>query len=185
MRFKRFMAVLFSAVLITSMTACGSGNGGAASTESESVMLQPDGLPYTEAEPDDKSVGDLTAEVLEDILAYVPRTDGSGLKQEFGSTEKVTFQEVANLLAEYGVLPEGTEVLSFTVAEGVGTLDLSSISEGSISEKLVLASIGNTFIENFSAESIILKVDGNIYEGKDVKLDGGKLEFESKYKNMQ
>lgn len=93
-------------------------------------------------------------------------------------------------LVEYGVLTKGTKVLSFEI-EGEGetataTLDLSQLkSEEGCSDRMLLAEVGNTFIDNFELKTIKVKVNGGNFEGKDIQQqDSDVLEYESDFEDM-
>ena len=98
--------------------------------------------------------------------------------------DKLTAQTLVDKLIEYGVLEEGTEVLKFDMADGVGTLDLSKVpSSGTAGETLMLMSIGNTFTENFELEKLKLLVDGKNYSSGHIEQgDDDYLQFEMDYK---
>ena len=81
------------------------------------------------------------------------------------TSEDMDAQEMVDKLVEYGVLTEGTQVLSFAIdGEGenaAGTLDLSqAVSEEGASDEMFLAELGNTFIENYQLATLKLLVNG-------------------------
>ena len=102
------------------------------------------------------------------IITYVgQRTSVSGSSME--TTLSDGDQLLVDKLIEYGVLTDGTEVLSFDIEgkdeNAVGTLDLSQAeSAEGCSDKMFLTEIGNTFTENFELSKLKLKVNGGNYE---------------------
>ena len=102
--------------------------------------------------------------------------DTGSLVQDMDSldTEGLDAQRLADKLIEYGVLTQGTKVLSFDIQgkeeNAVGTLDLNQAkSEEGVSDEMFLTEIGNTFTENFELAKLKLKVKGSNYQGETVK----------------
>lgn len=109
------------------------------------------------------------------VISIYHGGDGS-LVQDMDSldTETLDAQLLVDKLNSYGVLTDGTEVLSFEIkGEGdkaVGTLDLNQAeSAEGCSDQMFLTEIGNTFTENFELSKLKLKVNGADYEGSEVK----------------
>ena len=125
--------------------------------------------------------------------------------------EALTEQGVLDKLIEYGVLEEGTEILSFEiegdtaagpgVPEGtiigpggvagepqnrIGTLNLSKVPAWPAEEEeVMLKCIGNTFVDNFQLNELKLLVNGENYSGATITLgDDDYLGYESGYKNV-
>ena len=117
--------------------------------------------------------------------------DSDGLVQDMDSldTEGLDAQLMVDKLIEYGVLTEGTEVLSFDVKgseeDSVGTLNLSKAeSAEGVSDEMFLTEIGNTFTENFELGKLKLKVNGANYEGDEIKQgDDDYLTYNTDYEN--
>ena len=127
-------------------------------------------------------VPDPTAEVLEMASIYVPDENKTGLRQMMDGIAATDAEALVEKLVEYGVLPEGCEVLSFettgesennsggpgeaasvTTAESA-VLDLSVIPDGdSIDNQLVAAAIGNTFTENLNIRSLTIQENGTTF----------------------
>lgn len=124
------------------------------------------------------------------VVSIYHGTD-SGLIQDMDSleTEGLDAQLLVDKLIEYGVLTEGTKVLSFDVdgrdaesggergpaageqnQEVVGTLDLNQAeSAQGYTDEMFLTELGNTFTENFELSKLKLKVNGANYEGDEIK----------------
>ena len=133
--------------------------------------------------------------------------DSDSLVQAMDSldTEGLDAQLLVDKLIEYGVLTEGTQVLSFDI-EGkeedttkagqvglrpgiasVGTLNLNQAesAEGA-SDEMFLTEIGNTFTENFELGKLKLKVNGANYSGKDIQQgDGDYLTYRTDYDTVE
>mgnify|MGYP000456123762 CR=1 FL=1 len=124
------------------------------------------------------------------IITYVgQRTSVSGSSME--TTLSDGDQLLVDKLIEYGVLTDGTEVLSFDIEgkdeNAVGTLDLSQAeSAEGCSDKMFLTEIGNTFTENFELSKLKLKVNGGNYEGDDIKQgDSDYLTYNADYESVE
>ena len=89
------------------------------------------------------------------ISVYSINEDGSGLLQNMDSLEELTNQGLVDKIIEYGVLEEGTTLISFEISqdEKMGVVNLSAIP--SYEEALV-----NTFIENYELELVKLQING-------------------------
>ena len=124
------------------------------------------------------------------IITYVgQRTSVSGSSME--TTLSDGDQLLVDKLIEYGVLTDGTEVLSFDIEgkdeNAVGTLDLNQAeSAEGCSDKMFLTEIGNTFTENFELSKLKLKVNGGNYEGDDIKQgDSDYLTYNADYESVE
>ena len=130
-------------------------------------------------------VPDPNVEPVAIISVYHGSDVEDGLVQSMDSltSEDMDAQEMVDKLVEYGVLTEGTKVLSFTIdGEGenaAGTLDLNqAVSEEGASDEMFLAEVGNTFIENYELSSLKLLVNGANYSGNEIQQgDGDVLNF--------
>lgn len=131
-------------------------------------------------------VPDPNVEPMEIISVYSSNEEATGLNQAMDAVDELTAQALVDKLIEYGVLEEGTEVLNFNTAEGVGTLDLSKVpTSGTAGETLMLTAIGNTFTENFSLDKLKLLVNGKNYSGGHIEhSDSDYLEYNRDYKKM-
>ena len=127
------------------------------------------------------------------IISIYHKGDGDSLVQDMDSldTEGLDAQLLVDKLIEYGVLTDGTEVLSFDIEgkdeNAVGTLDLSQAeSAEGCSDKMFLTEIGNTFTENFELSKLKLKVNGGNYEGDDIKQgDSDYLTYNADYESVE
>lgn len=126
---------------------------------------------------------DPTAPDLDVVSIYTVSKDGSKLEGTMDAVEELTPQALADLLIQYGVLEEGTEVIDFQaegkpaseeVGPGVikipgveiesslkeyGTLNLSKLPDGGKDDMIVKA-VANTFLENMDVLYITIQVDG-------------------------
>lgn len=148
-------------------------------------------IPMTTGGASDK-VPDPNVKPVAVISIYHGSDDSDGMIQDMDAldTEGLDAQLLVDKLVEYGVLTKGTQVLSFDIeGEGetaAGTLDLSQVvsSEG-CSDRMLLAEIGNTFIDNFELKTLKLKVNGENFSGKDIQhTDSDLLEYESDFEDM-
>ena len=119
--------------------------------------------------------------------------DSDSLVQDMDSldTEGLDAQLLVDKLIEYGVLTDGTKVLSFDIEgkedDSVGTLDLNQAesAEGA-SDEMFLTEIGNTFTENFELGKLKLKVNGANYAGNDIQQgDSDYLTYRTDYDTVE
>lgn len=131
-------------------------------------------------------VPDPNVEPMEIISVYSSNEDATGLNQAMDAVVELTAQALVDKLIEYGVLEDGTEVLKFDMADGVGTLDLSKVpSSGTSGELIMLTSIGNTFTENFELDKLKLLVNGENYSSGHIEHgDSDYLEYNRDYKKL-
>lgn len=131
---------------------------------------------------------DPTAPDLDVVSVYTVSEDGSKLEGTMDAVDELNAQALADLLIEYGVLEEGTEVIDFQadgkpaseeVGPGVlnipgveiesnlkeyGTLNLNKLPDGGKDDMIVKA-VANTFLENMDVLYLTIQVDGeNIVE---------------------
>lgn len=132
---------------------------------------------------------DPDAPVMDSVILYYGKEDGSGLTREMVDVDELDAESVVAKLIEYGVLEDGTTVNSFDIEGGekagpgvdasevgtgerIGTLDLSGLGTlDGADEKIVLYSIANTFVESFELDKVALLVDGTPYSS-DLMTDG-------------
>lgn len=125
----------------------------------------------------DKPV-DPEASNMEVISVYTVSEDGSKIKRTMEGVATKEASSLADLLIQYGVLEEGTEVVSFETegtavsqvtgpgAEAAGelkeygTLELSRFPEEQ--QELKLQAVANTFIENMNVLYLTISVDGEV-----------------------
>ncbi len=130
------------------------------------------------AAPDESSVPDESSTTEEPssqpesveygLRVYVPdynNNDFNTYKTYFDGTVDGLFNQIIN----FGVLPEGIEVLSAKIGNSTVEIDLSkefgtAITNARASEVLLMASVANTVIEYFSVKSVELTVEGEVLE---------------------
>lgn len=127
------------------------------------------------------------------VVSIYHKGDGDSMTQDMDSleTEGLDAQLLVDKLVEYGVLTEGTQVLSFDISgEGEnaeGVLDLSQAESGEgCSDEMFLTEIGNTFIENFELAQLKLKVNGGNFAGDTIQqADGDYLTYNAEYEMVE
>ena len=91
---------------------------------------------------------------------------GNKLVEETGTIEKLTAQNLIDLLAETGAIPEGIRVLNFQLTGDIITLNLShemqeaAEGKGSSGEYILMGSLVNTLLTAYDAEGIDLTSAG-------------------------
>jgi len=123
---------------------------------------------------------DTTAPKLDVVSVYQVSEDGTKLTGTMEAVEELNAQTLVDLLIEYGVLEEGTKIISFKEEgsiEEVGPsvieipgyeidntmtdhiiLDLNQLPDKY--QDKVIEAVANTFLENIHAVRMTLKVDG-------------------------
>ncbi len=197
---KRF-TVIFTGILAAGLlAACSPTNTDALRESMEAEVVAGPSEDETVA-PDKHAPG--TGPVMALVSVYRADSAGTGLERILADVEELTPQTLVDQLAGYGVLDEGTEVLSYNMegavklgpgvsadeAEGsgdrIGTLDLNQVPELSAAEEdIMLRALANTFIENYELDKLKLLVNGENYTSAN-RTDGDDtyLEYTSKYKN--
>lgn len=120
-----------------------------------------------------EKVGEEGAPVYEMAFIYYENEEGTDLERVIEDVEAVDEEVINDLLIQYGVLPEGTEVLSFEITGGeaagpgaevseeaearVGTLDLSQAPES----ELLTDAVVETYLENFELDEVDLLINGS------------------------
>ncbi len=140
------------------------------------------------------------------LFVFRPNSGGTELERVTSYADKLTEQALVDKLIEYGVLDEGTEILSFE-KEGVednasandggplagtqqsepriGYLNLSAVPElEGEEERVMLNCIAATFIDNYLLDEVKLQVNGADYESEYLSPEGD-LVFDMKYKNIE
>lgn len=127
---------------------------------------------------------DPTAPDLDVVSIYTVSEDGSKLEGTMDAVDELSAQALADLLIEYGVLEEGTEVIDFQadgkpaseeVGPGVvkipgmeiesnvkeyGTLNLNKLPDGGKDDMIVKA-VANTFLENMDVIYLTIQINGD------------------------
>ncbi|MDW2796999.1 GerMN domain-containing protein [Clostridium boliviensis] len=174
---KKIILFLMSAMLMVSLAAC-------TPTQPKMETTPPDPQVMASTGGASDKVPDPNAEPMEIISVYSMNDDKTGLNQAMDAVDKLTAEALVSKLIEYGVLEEGTTVLKYESADGVGTLDLSAVPKSD--DKLIITSIGNTFVENFELSKLKLLVNGKNYSNSSIKLgDNDYLEYEKDYKEIK
>lgn len=185
---KWFMGIML-AVMAVSLAACTpttekNRNAATTAAAAETIPMTTGGAGDKVPDPNVKPVA---------VVSIYHRSDGNGsIVQDMDAldSEGLDAQLLVDKLVEYGVLTKGTKVLNFTVTgEGenaAGILDLNqAVSGEGSSDRMLLAEIGNTFIDNFELKSLKLKVNGGNYSGKDIQhTDSDVLVYESDFGDM-
>lgn len=106
----------------------------------------------------------------EEVVIYYGNGGSSSLNQEKVVIEEITPEELINALAMHNIVSLDTKVLAFDQGEQDGALmlylDLSRSAGGYLqtmskeAECIIIASVINTFLENYGADAICLTVEG-------------------------
>lgn len=126
----------------------------------EELAIEPDEQPHTEEE-----------EIQgEGAVIYYGSGGSSGLEQETVEIAELTPDELISALARHNIVSLDTKTLAFEQGEQDGVpvlyLDLSkSLSEylrtmSREAESIIVASIINTFLDNYGADAVFLTVEG-------------------------
>ena len=145
---------------------------------------------------DSNKLPDPTAPDLDVISIYTVSEDGTKLEGTMDAVEGRDAQSVADLLAKYGVLDEGTQVIEFKaegepaseeVGPGVvkipgiefesnmkefGTVNLDKFPDAK--DDMRLQAVANTFIENMDVQYLTILVDGETVAENLTFVDAGK-----------
>lgn len=123
--------------------------------------------------PEENNAG-TEADSAEKIAVYYGSGGSDELKRETVETAEVTPEELVDALARHNILSLDTKVLSFEQKEENGGsvlyLDLSKAADEYLrtmseeAESVIIASVVNTFLENYDADAICLTVEGEPVE---------------------
>lgn len=189
---KKYLTFLMTALVMILMTACtptteknklqaGEGPAGQSTAATTAGSI--------EEMVEDRNKGNENLPVFASVLIYHGNEDGTGLVQEMEGLEKedMNEQDIIALLIGYGVLGEGTEILSFNVSGKEGVLDLNQITDETdeLEKRIVLESLVNTFVENYELDNIQIKENGAVYTLDSVKSQDGKMMFNDKYRELK
>ena len=134
-------------------------------------------------------IGAMAVMMAVSLAACTPTTEKQ--KKQTTQAAKDTQEILVDKLIEYGVLTQGTKVLSFDIQgkeeDSVGTLDLNQAeSAEGVSDEMFLTEIGNTFTENFELGKLKLKVNGGNYQGSSIKQgDNDFLSYRTDYDSVE
>ena len=141
-------------LMVLSLAAC------TPTPEKQSETVQAPSVEATTGGAQDK-VPDPNVEPMEVIAIYSPNEEGNALNQAMDAVNELTPLALVDKLIEYGVLDEGTEVLSYEESEGTASLDLSQMPEGSGDmADLLKDAVSSTFIQNFELDEVTILVNG-------------------------
>lgn len=171
---KRWLIGVMAAVMAVSLAACSPTTDKQQKETTQAPSQPQETVARTTGGAEDK-VPDPNVKPVAVISIY-HRGDSGGLVQDMDSldTEELNAELLVEKLVGYGVLTDGTKVLSFKIEgkddKSVGTLDLNQAESGEgVSDEMFLAELGNTFTENFELGKLKLKVNGANYQGDDIK----------------
>lgn len=175
------LALIFTGVVTAlSLAACSptdtSDQAGNAGAEGQTVEAS---IEETEKEIVEK-LPDANADPMAQISVFTIKEDKTGLKQNMDAVDSADWETVdVNLLAdkmiEYGILEEGTTVLSFSQDGSVIHVDLSAMPNQD--DFLEQTAVANTLLQNYEAQTLNLTVKGE-------SVGDGSFEFERSYKDM-
>ncbi len=104
-------------------------------------------------------------------------------------SEELVDQALVDLMIKYEILEEGTEIISFELDEGKGTLNLNQLtsSEDEMRIRAVTESVVNTFTENFELESgLILQINGEVFSLEAMEPDeDGTMYYNADYRKFE
>ncbi len=177
---KRWLMGIMAVVMAASLSACTPTT----EKQKEETTISPEEVKAAKESAEalvEQSTGGVSDKVPDPnvkpvaIISIYRGDDEGGLIQDMDSldTEGLDAQLLIDKMTEYGVLVEGTEVLSFDIQgeeeAAVGILDLNQAeSAEGCSDELFLTEIGNTFIENFELSKLKLTVNGENYSGLEI-----------------
>ncbi len=173
----------------------------------------PDGLPYKVTKAKDETLpyrgpAPIDVDAMEAMLfVYRGNADGTELERVTSYADEMNEQVLVDKLIEYGVLEEGTEILSFemegdvkagpglpegetlpaSTSERIGYLNLSKVPTlDAAAEKVMLNCIAATFVDNFQLDKVKLLVNGENYKSENITQgDEDYLVFDMHYKNVE
>lgn len=178
---KKMMLILAGTAMAVSLAACSptdvstqtaAGNG-------EEGMTVEASIEETEREVVEK-LPDADAAPMAQVSVFTIKEDKTGLSQNMDAVdsedgETVDAQLLIDKMIEYGVLEEGTEVLSFSKDGTAVTVDLSAMPDQD--DVLEQTAVANTLLQNYEADTLNLTVNGEA-------VGDGSFEFNKSYKNM-
>ena len=190
---KRCIMLLASAMMVLLLAACTPTTE--KNQESQSQTETPAMPPTTEAvvadTPEKRNAGNENLPSLAAVSVYRVSKNGDGLVQEMDNleSEELVDQALVDLMVKYEILEEGTEIISFELDEGKGTLNLNQLtsSEDEMRIRAVTESVVNTFTENFELESgLILQINGEVFSLEAVEPDeDGTMYYNADYRKFE
>lgn len=190
---KRCIMLLVSAMMVLLLAACTPTTE--KNQESQSQTETPAMPPTTEAvvadTPEKRNAGNENLPSLAAVSVYRISKNGDGLVQEMDNleSEELVDQALVDLMVKYEILEEGTEIISFELDEGKGTLNLNQLtsSEDEMRIRAVTESVVNTFTENFELESgLILQINGEVFSLEAMEPDeDGTMYYNADYRKFE
>ena len=190
---KRCIMLLVSAMMVLLLAACTPTTE--KNQESQSQTETPAMPPTTEAvvadTPEKRNAGNENLPSLAAVSVYRVSKNGDGLVQEMDNleSEELVDQALVELMVKYEILEEGTEIISFELDEGKGTLNLNQLtsSEDEMRIRAVTESVVNTFTENFELESgLILQINGEVFSLEAMEPDeDGTMYYNADYRKFE
>lgn len=190
---KRCIMLLASAMMVLLLAACTPTTE--KNQESQSQTEPPAMPPTTEAvvadTPEKRNAGNENLPSLAAVSVYRVSKNGDGLVQEMDNleSEELVDQALVDLMVKYEILEEGTEIISFELDEGKGTLNLNQLtsSEDEMRIRAVTESVVNTFTENFELESgLILQINGEVFSLEAMEPDeDGTMYYNADYRKFE
>lgn len=190
---KRCIMLLASAMMVLLLAACTPTTE--KNQESQSQTETPAMPPTTEAvvadTPEKRNAGNENLPSLAAVSVYRVSKNGNGLVQEMDNleSEELVDQALVDLMVKYEILEEGTEIISFELDEGKGTLNLNQLtsSEDEMRIRAVTESVVNTFTENFELESgLILQINGEVFSLEAMEPDeDGTMYYNADYRKFE
>lgn len=175
MKEKRRM-LLASVVFMLAVVSCGNIAGKTdamaeeAVPETSSQQLLTDGLEYllSEEKEDVIQIPDTIEAEGDETIIYFGDGSSDTLVSETVMIEEKSPEALIDMLAGHNIVSLDTRVISFTVEEDGKTLVLDLSAEfgeylktmTETAENIIVASLAETFLENYAAEAIYLKVEG-------------------------
>ena len=150
---KKIVISLISIFLVLCVTACGTVQP-AAPAESETAA--------DEAAPSEAPKVNISIFVSDDSAEHF-------VKQE-AAVEELNENTIFAALISAGVIPEGTELLSFAQNGRALSLDLSESyasyirTLGTAGEYMALGCLVNSYLENFDADTVSITINGAVLE---------------------
>lgn len=151
------------------------------SEEKEDIIKIPDtedSVQDTETKKEDESgetdntvSGNMVTDVEQvELVLYYSNGTFDSLESDHVEAEKMTAETIISALARHNIVSLDTKVLSFEEEEMSGAkilhLDLSKAFDGYLgtmtkeAESIIIASITDTFLENYEADAIYITVEG-------------------------
>lgn len=127
--------------------------------------------PETPSENPPADTSETSGNIPDDTpVVYVPDEQEETLSPVVTETEDTSDQGLVNALISSGTLPEGVEVLSASIEDGVLRLDMNDVygsavqSSGTTAENTLIYGLVNTFTHAKNVKQVLITVDGEALE---------------------